>query len=258
VGIGHDITERKLTEMKLDEMMRKLHQSNQELEQFAYVASHDLQEPLRMITSYATLIQRKLEKNLDADSKEFFFFMTDGVKRMQILINDLLSYSRVATQTKPFEKTNLDDALDGALGNLKVTIGEKGARITRDPLPSVMCDPVQMERLFQNLVGNAMKYCQNTPEIHISAEKKKDEWIITIRDNGIGIDPKYHEQIFGIFKRLHRRDEYSGTGIGLAVCKKTVERHGGKIWVDGKLNEGSTFYFTIPSQDDGEVSSTRI
>mgnify|MGYP000366939214 CR=1 FL=1 len=253
-GISRDVTNRKLARMKLEQttqelrdLTEKLKRSNEELEQFAYIASHDLLEPLRMVSSYATLIERKIADRLDADTRDFFDFMTDGVKRMQILINDLLTYSRVTTQAGEFKTTPLDEPLDRALRNLEITVRERGARITRDPLPAVKADAVQMERLFQNLIGNAVKYCEKTPEIHVTAEKAKREWIIGIRDNGIGIDPKYRDRIFGIFQRLHRRDEYSGTGIGLAVCKKIMDRHGGRIRVESEgEGKGSTFQFTLP------------
>jgi len=223
-----------------------LKKSNKELEQFAYVASHDLQEPLRIISSYITLLERKLKEKLDDEAHEFIFFITDGAQRMQTLINDLLTYSRVTSQAKPFEKMDLNILMNQVLQDLKFTIEEKQAKITHDSLPAVMCDPVQFERLFQNLIGNALKYCENKPEVHISAVQKNGKWLIGIKDNGIGIDPKYNNKIFGIFKRLHHRDEYSGTGIGLAVCKKIVERHGGEIWVESEgEGKGSTFYFTM-------------
>jgi len=199
-----------------------------------------------MISSYAKLLEKELKDSLDSDSKEFFFYMTNGAQRMQTLINDLLTYSRVTSQAKPFEKMDLNILMNQVLQNLKVTIEEKQAKITHDSLPAVMCDPVQFERLFQNLIGNALKYCENKPEVHISAVQKNGKWLIGIRDNGIGIDPKYNNKIFGIFKRLHHLDEYSGTGIGLAVCKKIVERHGGEIWVESEgEGKGSTFYFTM-------------
>jgi len=232
----------------LEENAEALRRSNEELEQFAYVASHDLQEPLRMVSSYATLLERKFSDTPDPESKEFLFYMSDGARRMHVLINDLLTYSRVTTQAKAFEKTRLDEALDRALLNLEITVRDRGVRITRDPLPAVRADAAQMERLFQNLIANAVKYCEKTPEIHVAAENSNHEWVLSIRDNGIGIDPKYRDQIFGIFKRLHRRDEYSGTGIGLAVCKKIVERHGGRIWVESVPGAGSTFYFTLQNE----------
>ncbi|MBN2103625.1 GHKL domain-containing protein [bacterium] len=225
-----------------------LKRSNEDLEQFAYAASHDLQEPLRMISAYAGLLERKLHEQMDKEGKEFFFYMIDGAKRMQILIHDLLFYSRVTSQTKPFEKTDLNEILDHVLINLKMVIHECEASVTHDSLPSVMCDTVQYERLFQNLIGNSIKYCNKKPEIHISAKLKNDTWIISIKDNGIGIDPKFKKKIFGVFQRLHHLNEYSGTGIGLAVCKKIVERHGGEIWMESEgEGHGSTFYFTIKS-----------
>ncbi|MBN1780572.1 hypothetical protein JW948_05550 [bacterium] len=226
-----------------------LKRSNEELEQFAYVASHDLQEPLRMISSYARLLERNLQKYLDEDNREFLFYMTDGAQRMQTLITDLLVFSRVSTQAKPLEETDLNQLMKRVLQNLKVIIEEKNAKIETGALPTIMCDPIQFERLFQNLIGNAMKYCTSIPEIAISSALKDGHWQIAIKDNGIGFDLKYSHKIFGIFKRLHHRDEYSGTGIGLAVSKKIVERHGGEIWVESEEGKGSTFYFSVPRTD---------
>lgn len=245
VGIGHDITERKRIEMKLDDIMKKLHQSNQELEQFAYVASHDLQEPLRTVSSYIDLISKRYKNKLDKEAEEFINFALDGTNRMKILIQDLLNYSRITTEANPFESIDSEDILIMALDNLNVTIKETGTEITHSPLPTILADQSQLIRLFQNLIGNAIKYNQNQPKIHVSAKKKDNQWVFAFKDNGIGIDPKFQDRIFGVFQRLHGRDEYSGTGIGLAVCKKIVERHGGKIWVDSKQNVGSTFYFTL-------------
>lgn len=229
---------------------KRLKDSNLELEQFAYVASHDLQEPLRMVSSYAQLLERRFGEKLDTDAKEFLTYMLEGTQRMHTLINDLLAYSRVSTKAKPFEIASLDDIMKKVLLNLKVAVEEKKASIEQDKLPTIMCDPVQFERLLQNLIGNALKYCQQKPAIHVGARQKNNQWVISIKDNGIGIDPKYHEKIFGIFKRLHARNEYSGTGIGLAVCKKIVERHNGRIWVESEEGKGSTFYFTIADRGD--------
>jgi light-regulated signal transduction histidine kinase (bacteriophytochrome) len=224
-----------------------LKRSNEELEQFAYVASHDLQEPLRMISSYIALLAKRYRDKLDSDAEEFIDFATDGAKRMQVMIDDLLQYSRVTTRGKPFEKVDMEQILLTVLNNLKVAIEECKAKLTHDTLPTIIADRIQMERLLQNLLANAIKYRgDRNPNVHISVKKRKGEYIFSIQDNGIGIKEKYQEQIFGIFQRLHSREEYSGTGIGLAVCKKTVQRHGGKIWVESPgEGKGSTFYFTL-------------
>jgi light-regulated signal transduction histidine kinase (bacteriophytochrome) len=200
-----------------------------------------------MVSSYLGLVDRRYTDKLDKDGKEFIEYAVDGAKRMQAMINDLLQYSRVTTQGKPFEKTNMEEVLEKVLMNLKIVIEESGGKITHDKLPEIMADRVQMERLLQNLLGNAIKYRgDRKPKVHVSVKRKKGEYEFSVQDNGIGIEKEYQGKIFGIFQRLHTREEYAGTGIGLAVCKKIVERHKGKIWVDGKINEGSSFYFTIP------------
>jgi len=257
-----DVTARKLAEEALEKAAAELARSNKELEQFAYVASHDLQEPLRMITSYTQLVGRRYADRLDDNAKEFMQFAVDGAMRMQRLIQDLLIYSRVGTRGKPFEATPCDQVLDNALANLKIAIDENNAVITRDPLPVVLGDPVQLTQLFQNLIGNALKFRGDAPpRIHIGATRRAraesahggsgpvEEWVISVKDNGIGIEPQYFERIFVIFQRLHSRDEYPGTGIGLAICKKIIERHSGRIWVDSKPGVGSTFDFTLPVMD---------
>jgi PAS domain S-box-containing protein len=251
LGLARDITERHRAEEKLKETLADLARSNEELEQFAYVASHDLQEPLRMVSSYTQLLARRYQGRLDADADEFIAFAVDGANRMQRLITDLLAYSRVGTRGKKFEPTDLAAALGAALVNLKAAIGESGAVVTHDPLPALMADRTQMTQLFQNLVANAIKFHgQEPPRIHISAKRKENEWEFSVRDDGIGIDPQYAERIFAIFQRLHTREEYPGTGIGLAICKKTVERHGGRIWVESQPGTGSTFHFTIAQGGD--------
>jgi PAS domain S-box-containing protein len=252
LAVTRDITERKQAREKLQKTLAELERSNKELEQFAYVASHDLQEPLRMIASYVQLLARRYKGKLDADADDFIAYAVDGASRMQRMINDLLAYSRVGTRGKPFEPTDCQAVLDQVLANLKVAIEESSAMITHDPLPMVMADESQMAQLFQNLINNAIKFRgEASPRVHISAEQKEKDWVFSVRDNGIGIDPQYHERIFMIFQRLHDRGEYPGTGMGLAICKKIVERHGGRIWVESELGKGSIFYFTI-SKRGGE------
>ena len=226
----------------------ELARSNEDLQQFAYVASHDLQEPLRMVTSYVELLGRRYRGRLDDDADDFIGFAVDGAKRMQVLIDDLLAYSRVGTHAGPFEPTSCEDAVDGATSNLESSIKESGAAVTRAELPTVMGDRSQLTQLFQNLIGNAIKFrAEDPPRVKIQARKKDDEWEFAVSDNGIGVDPKHGERIFVIFQRLHGRAEYSGTGIGLAVCKKVVQRHGGGIWLEPNSPRGSKFVFTLPA-----------
>ncbi len=242
-----DITERKRMEETLKKTLDELERSNKELEQFAYVASHDLQEPLRMVASYTQLLEMRYKDKLDSDANDFINYAVDGANRMQRLINDLLVYSRVGTRGKPFEPVDSQLALGQAIVNLEVLISENQTIITNDDLPPLIADSTQLVQLFQNLVDNAIKFrSDKTPYIHVSAKQEGNEWIFSVRDNGIGIDPQHKERIFVIFQRVHSREEYSGTGMGLAICKKIVERHGGRIWVDSKPGEGSTFYFTMP------------
>jgi signal transduction histidine kinase len=244
-GLEQRIAERTA---ELDERAKDLARSNSELQQFAYVASHDLQEPLRMVASFTQLLAKRYSDKLDDDARDFINYAVDGATRMQTLISDLLSYSRVGTQGKALQQTRCDDALDHALRNLKFLIEESGARITREPLPVALADSIQMSQLFQNLIANAIKFRgKDAPKVRISAARNSGTWTISVRDNGIGIHPEYADRIFVIFQRLHTKAEYPGTGIGLAVCKKIVERHGGRIWVEPNPDEGSTFYFTLPA-----------
>lgn len=202
-----------------------------------------------MVSSYVQLLSRHYKGKLDSDADEFIGFAVDGANRMQTLIQDLLAFSRVGTRGKPFEPTDCEDVLEQVLTNLKVTIEESGAVVTHDALPTVMADDLQLVQLLQNLVGNAIKFHSEEPlHIHISVEQKAGEWEFSVADNGIGIEQEFFDRIFVIFQRLHGRGEYSGTGIGLAVCKKIVERHGGRIWVESELGKGTTFFFTIPGQ----------
>jgi PAS domain S-box-containing protein len=249
-GISRDITERKRLEDTLEERAEDLERSNKELEQFAYVASHDLQEPLRIVAGYAELLARRYGGSLDQDADEFIGYMVDGVRRMQRLINDLLHYSRVGTKGKEPVPTDLDRVLVEALGNLGAKLEETDAEVTADRLPTVPADEGQLVQLFQNLIGNAVKFHgDQRPRVHVGAERRNGEWEFSVADNGIGIDADYRDQIFEIFQRLHARDEFEGTGIGLAICRKIVDRHGGRIWVESTPGRGSTFRFTIPAED---------
>jgi len=245
-GIVRDVTERKQAEEALKEKTEELAWSNRELEQFAYVASHDLQEPLRMVTNFVQLLAKRYQGKLDSNADDFINFAVDGAMRMWNLINDLLAYSRVGTRGHPFEPINCETILQEALDNLKVTMEESGAVVTHDSLPTVIADSSQLVQLFQNLIGNAIKFIGNDPpRVHVSARRSGNEWTFSVRDNGIGIAPEYAERIFIIFQRLHGRQQYPGSGIGLAVCKKIVERHGGRIWVESEPEKGATFYFTL-------------
>lgn len=224
--------------------------ANQELEHFAYVASHDLQEPLRAVSSFAQLLARRYQGKLDPDADEYIGFVVEGAKRMQMLITNLLALSRIGTRGQPFAPVDVEAVLQAAKENLAAAIEESEAVITHDPLPTVMGDQTQLTQLFQNLFGNAIKFrrLEETPRIHVSAAWRDGGWRLFVRDNGIGIDPQFFERIFVIFQRLHGREEYPGTGIGLALCKKIVERHRGRLWVESEPGNGSTFHFNIPDE----------
>ena len=246
--INRDITDRKRTEEVLARQTRELERSNAELQQFAYVASHDLQEPLRMVANFTQLLAERYASQLDGDAREFIAFAVGGAVRMQALIKDLLAYARVGTRGGSFEPVDCNEALARAEWNLQTSIVENAAVVSHEDLPVISADTAQMVQLFQNLIGNGIKFKgANPPRVHISAVRRADEWTFSVRDNGIGIASQYAERIFVLFQRLHRSEEYPGTGIGLAVCKKIVERHGGKIRVESEPGQGSTFFFSIPA-----------
>jgi len=249
-----DITDRKRAEKELKqaEELRQaitaLELSNRDLEQFAYVASHDLQEPLRMVSSFTQLLAKRYQGKLDKDADEFIDYIVAGAERMQALINDLLTYSRVDTRGESFGPIDSEAAFGQAIANLRVAIEEGEAVITHDPLPPLIADNSQIVQLFQNLLGNAIKFHgKEPPRVHVSARQENNKWVFSLRDNGIGIAPEYFDRVFVIFQRLHGREEYLGTGTGLAICKRIVERHGGRIWVESEINKGSTFYFALPT-----------
>jgi PAS domain S-box-containing protein len=257
--VGHQIGQfiaRKQAEAKLQEAngqlilkAQQLSRSNAELEQFAYVASHDLQEPLRMIASYTQLILRRYGDRFDGDAREFMDFIVDGATRMKQLIEDLLAYSRVGTHGKAFRPTDSGAAVQKALANLRAAIESSNGTVTCDPLPTINADEFQLVQLFQNLIGNALKFKgAETPRVHISVNEQADTWTFGVKDNGIGIDGEYFDRIFMVFQRLHSRTDYPGTGIGLAICKKVVDRHGGRLWIESGVGSGSTFWFTVPKK----------
>jgi PAS domain S-box-containing protein len=247
VAVFDVITERKKAEENLKRFAGELARSNEELQQFAYIASHDLQEPLRMVASYVQLLERRYKGKLDSNADEFIGYAVDGAVRMQRMINDLLSYSRVGTKGKPFEPVDCNAVLSQVLDDLKLKIEETGAVVTRGPLPEVTADAPQLSQVFQNLIANSLKFRgDRKPEVHVSAEPADDEWLFSVRDNGIGFDPAYAEKIFVIFQRLHPAIAYPGSGIGLTICRKIIERHGGRIRAESEPGKGSVFSFTIP------------
>lgn len=247
VGMHHDISDRKQAEQEMQRINAELLRSNQELGQFAYVASHDLQEPLRKIGSFTDLLADRYQDQLDEKADRYIRYITDGAARMQGLIDDLLSFSRVGQAELKIKSIALSSLVEQVLIDLEKVIEQRHVELVIDPLPTVAVDPVQMRQVFQNLIANAIKYCQaDIPSIHVKAIQNQDVWTISVKDNGIGIDPQFSERIFVIFQRLHHREEYSGTGIGLAICKKIVERHGGQIWVESAEGQGAIFSFTLP------------
>ncbi|HUW50646.1 MAG TPA: ATP-binding protein [Sulfuricella sp.] len=242
-----------ITEKVLQESMDELSRSNADLEQFAYIASHDLQEPLRMVASFVQLLARRYHDKLDQDARDFIGYAVEGVTRMQRLISDQLTYALVGIDNSQFEMADCNQVLAEVLANLKPLIEEHHVEISQDVLPSIPLIYSQFGQLLQNLIGNAIKFHdERTPQIHISARPDGDDWLFSVSDNGIGIAPEYFDKIFLIFKRLHSREKYPGTGIGLAICKRIVERHHGRIWVESKLGKGATFYFTIPTTLEGQ------
>ena len=246
-GVTRDITERKKSQEELEKRTDELARSNADLEQFAYIASHDLQEPLRMVASFTELLARRYKGKLDRDADEFIQFAVDGANRMKQLVNDLLAYSRVGTRGSPPVPVDCHVVLKQVLINLDMAVNNSRAAIHVGTLPTVLADAGQLAQVFQNLITNAIKFCgAEAPVIEIAAEQQADAWLFSVRDNGIGIEPQYFEEIFAVFQRVGKRQDYPGTGIGLAICKKIVERHGGRIWVESQPDDGSTFYFTMP------------
>lgn len=244
-----DITDRKKSEAILLEKTEALKKANKELEHFAYVASHDLREPLRKMSSFSQLLAGRYKGKLDEKADKYIWYIVDGAKRMETLIEDLLNYSRLGRTDLALETTGAEDLVKQAISDLEEFLTENDTEITFDDLPIIQVNPVQFEQLIRNLIHNAVKFRgADKPCVHISALKKDGFWVFSVKDNGIGIDPEQSERIFRIFQRIHTREEYSGTGIGLAVAKKIVERHGGRIWVESEPGKGSTFYFTIPER----------
>lgn len=249
ISIIRDISSRKQSEERLKAVAADLARSNAELEQFAYVASHDLQEPLRMVASYTQLLARRYAGKLDQDADEFIGFAVDGARRMQELINDLLAYSRAGTRPLQLDAVDVNRMVDQIVADFGVAIADSDAHVTHDVLPTVQADATQLRQVFQNLIANGLKFHrpEAAPRVHVSSRREDDAWVFGIEDNGIGIEPQYMERIFALFQRLHTRAEYPGTGIGLAICKRIVERHGGRIWLESEYGHGTTFWFTLPA-----------
>jgi light-regulated signal transduction histidine kinase (bacteriophytochrome) len=240
----------------LNQQAGELKRSNGDLEQFAYIASHDLQEPLRMVSGFTGLLQRRYAGKLDADADEFIGFAIGGVNRMQALINDLLSYSRVGREEVAAKPVDMQLVVDEALANLQSAIEDRSALVSRGPLPTVLANHGMLVRVFQNLIANALKFCKaDRPIVRIAAEQHGSEWVFSVADNGIGIDPQYRDRIFLIFQRLHQQGEYPGTGIGLAVVKRIVERNGGRIWLESEPGKGTTFFFTLPATGGQQIAA---
>ncbi|HJY80072.1 MAG TPA: ATP-binding protein, partial [Candidatus Binatia bacterium] len=254
--IARDITPQKQLEGQLAQRAAELERLNAELEQFSYVVSHDLQEPLRTITSYVQLLARRYSGKLDVQAQEFMAFVVEGAQRMGQLITDLLAYARVDGTAREFTAVDCEALLGRVFGDLQLAVKDSAAEVTHDPLPTVQGDAGQLGLVFQNLIGNALKFRGAAPpRIHVAARRDKTQWVFSVRDNGIGLDPQHAERIFQIFQRLHSRSEHPGTGIGLAICKKIVERHGGRIWVESQCGQGATFLFTI---SDKQKSSKNL
>ena len=248
-GLGTLLDNARLYE-ELEYRAEELARSNAELEQFAYVASHDLQEPLRMVSSYVQILAEDYKGELDENADRFIGYAVDGANRMKGLIDGLLALSRVGTQGEPFEATDCNLILEQVINGLEETIEDSGASLSQERLPTVNADPIQLSQVFQNLISNALKFSgEGSPNVHISAEQRPEDWVFSVQDNGIGIAERHYERIFKMFQRLHHRSEYEGSGIGLALCHKIVQRHGGQIWVKSKVGEGATFYFSIPKAE---------
>ena len=253
--LRQDIAERKRLEAALQDRAEDLQRSNEDLERFAYVASHDLKEPLRMVSNFCQLLEQKYRESMDDEGKEYIRYSIEGTKRMQLLIDDLLAYARVGTRGNPFAHLDGNEVLKEILTNIRMMIDERKAVVTFDPLPVVYGDVVQIGQVLQNLITNAVKFQKkdSAPQVHVSAVRTSGEVVFSVRDNGIGIDPRHFGKLFNLFQRLHGREEYSGTGIGLAVCKRIIGRHKGRIWVESEPGKGSTFFFSLPDVSERQA-----